>query len=170
MVILETLRADYAVNRRLLDRITVTAFRINQAAHRGRLTKVKRVFAKALDTVWMQGIVGADMPGRVQCGPGLRLPHGGRGIALDPRAVIGSNVALFPNVGIGRGGRERLVPVIKDDAVIYRGATLAGPITVWEGGKVGANSFVMNDVPAGITVYGVPAVPAGEVWESKASS
>jgi serine O-acetyltransferase len=155
---LETLRADYAVNRRLIDKITVTVFRINQAAYRGRARRAKRLVAKAIDVAWMQFVVGADMPGAVQCGPGLRLPHGGRGVALDPRAVIGSNVALFPMSGVGRGGRDRLVPVLKDGATLYRGALAAGPITIGENASVGANSVALTDVPAGTTVIGVPAV------------
>ncbi|WP_262103486.1 hypothetical protein [Arthrobacter sp. Marseille-P9274] len=152
------LQSDFKVNGRLLDRITVTVFRINQAAQRGKLRKVKRVLAKALDAAWMQGIVGADMPGRVKCGPGLRLPHGGRGIAIHPDVVIGSDVAIFPRVMLGRGGPKRSVPQIANGATIYTGAVVVGPVLVGEKARVGANSTVSRDVAPRSTVQGVPAM------------
>ena len=40
--------------------------------------------------------------------------------------------------------------------VIGAGAKVLGPITVSDGGRVGSNSVVTKDVPAGATVVGVP--------------
>lgn len=147
------LRADYAVNVRLLDRITVTVFRINQAAQRGKLTKVKRALAKALDIVWMQGVVGADMPGRVQCGPGLRLPHGGRGIALHPNVKIGSGVTLYHRATLGGFGNDKTnVPTVGDNVLFYVNSGAVGRVTVGDNVTVGAGTIISKDVPAGTTV------------------
>jgi serine O-acetyltransferase len=157
------LRADYRVNRRLIDRVSVTVFRINQAAYRGPWRIPKRIAAKILDVMWLQLVVGADLDGRATVGPGLRLPHGGRLVGLDPRVVIGSNVTLFPNSGAARGGPRRLVGIIGDDVTIGRNAMVVGPVTIGNGATVGANSTVLDDVPAGQTVMGAPARPIREV-------
>ncbi|MDF2991500.1 MAG: cysE [Microbacterium sp.] len=149
----------------MIDRITVTVFRLNQASHRGRFRLPKRVVAKLFDTLWLQLVVGADLDGRAVVGPGLRLPHGGRLVAIDPRAVIGANVSMFPNSAVGRGGRDRQVPVIGDDVILYRNATVAGPIRIGDRARVGANSLVIDDVPARTTVAGVPASAVQDAWK-----
>ena len=39
------------------------------------------------------------------------------------------------------------------------GAVIVGPIRLGDGCAVGANSVVLHDVPAGVTVAGAPARP-----------
>jgi serine acetyltransferase len=152
------IRADFIVNRRPLDRMTVTAFRLNQAARRGRLRTVKRIVAKVVDVVWMQGVVGADMPGEVVCGPGLRLPHGGRGIAVHPQAKLGSGVTLYQRVTVGGFGPDKTnVPTVGDNALFYVGSTAVGRITIGSNVTVGAGTVVTKDVPSNTTAVGAKA-------------
>lgn len=155
--LLSDLQADFKVNSRLLDRTTVTIFRINQAAHRGRFRLLKRVGAKVLDAIWMQGVVGAEMDGRAKVGPGLRIPHGGRMIGLDPRAVLGSNVTLMPNSGVARGGPSRGVPVVGNNVTIGRNAGAVGPVIIGDGATIAINSITYRSVAPGETVIGNPA-------------
>ncbi|KAD3515263.1 hypothetical protein GD627_13370 [Arthrobacter yangruifuii] len=158
MNLISTLRTDYAVNHRLLDRITVTVFRLSQASRRGKVQFPRRVAAKILDIVWMQGIVGSDLPGNVQCGPGLRLPHGGRGVIIHPNAVIGSGVTIYHRVTIGVSGNDVYnVPTLGDGTYVGCGATLIGRIKVGTGAKIGAGAVVVKDIHAGATVIGIPA-------------
>lgn len=160
--LLSDLNADFKVNSRLLDRITVTVFRVNQSAHRGRFRLIKRVGAKVLDAIWMQGVVGAEMDGRAKVGPGLRIPHGGRMIGLDPRAVIGSNVTLMPNSGVARGGPSRGVPVVGDNVTIGRNGGAVGPVFIGDGATIAINSITYRSVAPGDTVIGNPARPIRE--------
>lgn len=168
--LLADLCADFRVNRRLLDRITVTVFRINQAAHRGHLRLPKRIVAKFLDILWLQAIIGADLDGRAKVGPGLRIPHGGRQIAIDPRAIIGSNVTLMPNSGVGRGGPNRGVPTIGDNVTIGRNGGAIGPIFVGNGATIAINSVAFRSVLAGETVIGNPARPVRDVLRNGTST
>ena len=55
----------------------------------------------------------------------------------------------------GVGGKRH--PTICDDAIISLGAAILGPITIGEGARIGANSVVTKDVPAGATMVGIPA-------------
>lgn len=157
--LISDLRADYRVNPRILSRLTVTAFRLNQAAHRGRWQLAKRIGAKVVDVLWLQLVVGADMDGRATVGPGLRLPHGGRLVGIDPGVVIGSNVTLFPNSGAARGGPSRGVALIGNDVTIGRNGGVVGGVTVGDGATIAINSIAYSDVSPGATVIGNPALP-----------
>jgi serine O-acetyltransferase len=48
---------------------------------------------------------------------------------------------------------------VEDNVTIGSGAKLLGPITVGHGAKIGANSVVVEDVPARSTVVGNPGHP-----------
>jgi serine O-acetyltransferase len=47
--------------------------------------------------------------------------------------------------------------VLGDDVYLGAGAKVLGPITLGDGVLVGANAVVIEDVPSGCTVAGVPA-------------
>jgi len=82
------------------------------------------------------------------------IPHP-VGITIPNRAEIGDNVSIHQNVtlGIKDGGS----PTICDGADIYSGAVILGDVRVGEEAVVGANAVVLDDVPDGSTVAGVPA-------------
>ena len=52
-------------------------------------------------------------------------------------------------------------PILDDGVTVSAGARVLGPIVLGAGVTVGANAVVINDVPPGVTVVGVPARPVG---------
>ncbi|MCX8502192.1 MAG: serine O-acetyltransferase, partial [Alphaproteobacteria bacterium] len=48
-------------------------------------------------------------------------------------------------------------PTLGNGVIVGAGAQILGPITIGDGAKIGANSVVISDVPAGATVVGIPA-------------
>ena len=52
---------------------------------------------------------------------------------------------------------EKRHPTIGNDVVIGSGAQIIGPIKVGNGSRIAANAVVVNDVPEGATMIGVPA-------------
>lgn len=149
------LRADFAANRRRIDRLSVLAFRLNQAATSRLLLKP---VAKLLNLLWLEIIVGAELPGEVRCGPGLRVPHAARGVILHPNVTLGSGVTLYHRVTVGVSGGDRTnVPSIGDGVYLGTGATLFGRLHVGDGARIGAGAVVTKDVPPGATAVGVPA-------------
>jgi serine O-acetyltransferase len=48
--------------------------------------------------------------------------------------------------------------VIGNDVVIGCGARVLGPVRIGDGAFIGANAVVLDDVPAGATATGIPAV------------
>lgn len=100
-----------------------------------------------------------------EIGRRLVIDHG-TGTVIGETAVIGDDVTLYQGVTLGgispsvdshaQVGRKRH-PTVRDGAIIGSGAAVLGPIIVGAGARVGANSVVTRDVPAGATVVGVPA-------------
>jgi len=82
----------------------------------------------------------------------------GAGVVIGETAEIGDDVTLYHGVTLGgtswRKGKRH--PTLEDGVVVGGGAKILGPITVKEQAKVGANSVVIEDVPAGRTVVGIP--------------
>jgi serine O-acetyltransferase len=50
-----------------------------------------------------------------------------------------------------------MFPTIDDGAVLGAGCRVLGPIRVGANARVGAGAVVLEDVPSGATVVGVPA-------------
>src|SRR6476620_3719194 len=83
---------------------------------------------------------------------------------IGETAQIGDDVTIYQNVTLGGtnpstgiGGKRH--PTLEDGVVIGSGAQVLGPITIGEGGRVGANAVVTKDVLPRTTVVGIPARP-----------
>jgi serine O-acetyltransferase len=89
-------------------------------------------------------------------GEGLYIAHTG-GVIISQQAVIGKNCDISHRVTIGTSamGREGS-PVLGDNIYVGTGATLVGRIKIGSGAKIAANTLVIDDVPEGATVMGVP--------------
>lgn len=89
-------------------------------------------------------------------GEGLYIGHVG-GVIISQHAVIGKNCDIAHRVTIGTSamGREG-APVLGDNVYIGTGATLVGKIRIGSGAKIAANTLVIDDVPEGATMMGVP--------------
>jgi serine O-acetyltransferase len=87
--------------------------------------------------------------------PGVYIVHGS--VVLDGLVEIGAGVVISPFVTIGLRAGDVTGPTVERYAKIGTGAKLIGPVRVGEGATIGANAVVVEDVPAGATVVGVPA-------------
>jgi len=93
---------------------------------------------------------------KARFGPGFVLIHP-IGVVINSSVRGGSNVWLESGVVIGDNrGRS---PVLGDDVFVGSGAKVIGGLTVGNRAQVGANAVVTRDVPADVTVVGIPARP-----------
>ena len=89
------------------------------------------------------------------------------GVTIENEVFIGHGVMftndLYPRATTADGSLQdesdwEVIPtLVKKGASIGSGAVILCGITVGEGAIVGAGAVVTSDVPAGSTVYGVPA-------------
>jgi len=82
----------------------------------------------------------------------------GAGVVIGETAEIGNDVTLYHGVTLGgtswQAGKRH--PTLEDGVLVGCGAKILGPITVGKGARVGANSVVIEPVPQGMTVIGIP--------------
>jgi serine O-acetyltransferase len=98
-----------------------------------------------------------DIHPDARIGRRLFIDHG-CGVVIGETAEIGDDVTLYHGVTLGgvswNPGKRH--PTLEDGVVIGAGAKILGPITVGHNARVGANSVVIQDVPAQMTVVGIP--------------
>ncbi|WP_043647214.1 serine O-acetyltransferase [Caenispirillum salinarum] len=81
------------------------------------------------------------------------------GVVIGETAEVGDDVTLYQGVTLGgtslhKGKRH---PTLGDGVIVGSGAQILGPHTVGEGARIGANAVVLDEVPPGVTVVGIPA-------------
>jgi serine O-acetyltransferase len=82
----------------------------------------------------------------------------GAGVVIGATASIGNDVTLYHGVTLGgtswHPGKRH--PTLGDHVVVGAGAKILGPITVGHHARIAANSVVIDPVPEGATVVGIP--------------
>lgn len=99
----------------------------------------------------------------------LFIDHGA-GIVIGETAIIGNEVTIYHGVTLGGTGKDKgkRHPTVGNKVVIGAGAKVLGPINIGDNSKVGSNSVVLKDVPAGATAVGIPARNIVKASESHA--
>ena len=108
---------------------------------------------------------GIEIHPGAKIGKNLFIDHG-MGVVIGETSEIGNNVTIYHAVTLGgispsidseRQRHEKRHPTIGNDVVIGSGAQIIGPIKIGNGSRIAANAVVVNDVPEGATMVGVPA-------------
>jgi serine O-acetyltransferase len=104
-----------------------------------------------------RAVTGVEIHPAARIGDDFFIDHGS-GVVIGETAEIGDRVTLYQGVTLGGTGfqRGKRHPTLGDNVTVGSGAKLLGPIEVGHGAKVGANTVVVEDVPANATVVGNP--------------
>lgn len=97
-----------------------------------------------------------EIPRQVVIGKRLTLGHGGHGTVMNSSSVLGDDVTVLHLVTLA-GSHDARAPRLGNRVYVGCGAVLVGGVVVGDDAVVGANSVVVEDVPAGCTVVGAPA-------------
>ncbi|MFZ1397681.1 MAG: hypothetical protein WAS33_12315 [Candidatus Promineifilaceae bacterium] len=126
-------------------------FRLAQWCHRHRVPFLPGSIQRRLLLRY-----GLEMAPGDEIGGGLYIAHP-VGCVIRPRQM-GENCSIIAAVTIGMRNEWKF-PTFGDRVFIGAGARVLGDITLGDDSAVGANAVVVKDVPAGITVVGIPARP-----------
>jgi serine O-acetyltransferase len=129
----------------------------HEACERGGVAGALERKAAVLRHRFWTSVSGAEIPLNASgIGGGLLLPHP-NGVVIHPEVRMGPNCLVFQQVTIGSGPIPG-VPVLGGCVDVGPGARILGGVTIGDGAVIGANSVVIQDVPAGAVAVGVPAV------------
>ncbi len=99
----------------------------------------------------------------VEIHPGARIGRRfvidhGMGVVVGETSEVGDDCTLYHGVTLGGTTWQKVKrhPTLGDNVVVGAGAKILGPIFVGDNARIGSNSVVVKDVPAGATVVGIP--------------
>ena len=106
--------------------------------------------------------LGVDIHPAAQVGRGILIDHA-TGIVIGETAVVEDDVSILHSVTLGGSGKETgdRHPKVRHGVLLGAGCSVIGNIEIGAEAKVGAGSVVLEDVPAHVTVAGVPAKVVG---------
>src|SRR5438067_10062348 len=111
---------------------------------------------------WLTGI---EIHPGAKIGSCVFIDHG-MGVVIGETAEVGDGCTIYQGVTLGGTslypGAKRH-PTLGAGVIVGAGAKILGGFTVGNAARVGANSVVVKEVPAGATVVGIP----GRIVEGK---
>jgi serine O-acetyltransferase len=139
----------------------VQALCLYRAAHGLRRRRVPCL--PGLLTRWSQVLYGIDIDPAAEIGPGAVIYHG-VGLVIGKAARVGPGAVFYQGVTLGNRASGRVqssvvdgMPVLGKDVVLGAGAKVLGPIEIGDRVVIGANSVVIQSIPADHLAVGVPA-------------
>ena len=90
---------------------------------------------------------------------------------IGETAVIGNDTRIYQGVTLGALSPLKSManpelkrhPTIKENVIIYSGATILGNVSIGAGSIIGGNVWLVQDVPPGSRVYLVDAPEKQEI-------
>lgn len=107
-------------------------------------------------------IFAVDIHPAARIGRGIMFDHG-TAIVIGETATVGDNCSLLHGVTLGGTGKESgdRHPKIGANVLIGAGAKVLGNIQIGNCSRIASGSVVLSEVPANVTVAGVPAKVVG---------
>ncbi len=133
----------------------VVVFRLSHWCYQHGLSPLAKLFS-----LFNFVFFGLEIAVRCDIGPGLYFPHT-QGTVIGAH-TIGANATIYHNVTFGAREIDLVFtdasrPVVGSNVIVGAGAKVLGGVMLGDGARVGANAVVLQDVPAGATVVGIPA-------------
>lgn len=133
----------------------VHAVLMYRVAH--RLWRRNLRFPARMLSWWARVATNVDIHPGAKIGQRLFIDHGA-GVVIGETAETGDDVTLYHGVTLGgtswSPGKRH--PTLCSGVLVGAGAKILGPIKVGANARIGANSVVIDDVPPGMTVVGIP--------------
>jgi serine O-acetyltransferase len=120
-------------------------------------TRERRTLAQLFQNQ-ISASLGVDIHPAARIGSGILMDHA-TAVVIGETTVVEDDVSILHSVTLGGTGKDSgdRHPKIRRGVLLAAGCKVIGNIEVGAGAKVGAGSVVLEAVPAGATVAGVPA-------------
>ena len=107
---------------------------------------------------WSRFWTGIEIHPGATIGRRFVIDHG-MGIVIGETAEIGDDCLIYHGVTLGGTGKDqgKRHPTIGNNVLIGCGAKILGPFKVGDNARIASGAVVLEEVPAGATVVGVPA-------------
>jgi serine O-acetyltransferase len=136
----------------------ITAIATYRMAHELYLKQVPLI--PRIMTECAHAKTGIDIHPGAKIGKNFFIDHG-TGVVVGETAVIGNNVRFYQGVSLIamripkkaqsiKGAKRH--PTVEDNVTIYAEATILGDIVIGKGAVVGANAWIRESVPPGVTI------------------
>jgi serine O-acetyltransferase len=130
------------------------------------------LFHRAAHALWGRGLTtlarfvahlsrmltGIEIHPAARIGRRVFIDHG-MGVVIGETSEVGDNCTIYQGVTLGgtslHPGKRH--PTLEPGVVVGAGAKVLGGFTVGAGARIGSNSVVVREVPAGATAVGIPA-------------
>ena len=101
---------------------------------------------------------GIEIHPAAKIGRRLVIDHG-TGVVIGETTEIGNDVLIYQGVTLGGTGKDvgKRHPTIGNNVMISSGAKVLGPFKVGDNARIASGAVVLEEVPEGATVVGVPA-------------
>lgn len=156
-------RTRFEVIRAYPGFYALSFYRISHILHLLQIPLIPRIL-----TEYAHSKTGIDIHPAAEIGEYFMMDHG-TGIVIGETSVIGRDVKMYQGVTLGAlsvtksMAQQKRHPTIKDNVVIYSGATILGGETViGEGSVIGGNVWLTQSVPPGSLVYHNPEITVVE--------
>lgn len=176
----ELIWSDYVVNYRYKGEsararaiLCLPRMLTNSSMHANVLVRLLQGTPLWMTWFWRRLLItlhSCDFQPHCRIGPGLRMPHP-FGIVVA-HAVLGRNVVLQHHITVSpvrtnwRSGKWPGYVQVGDGVTVFTGAVIAGRLAIGDDSVVGANSLVVDDLPAGHIVTRGRVRPASEAERS----
>jgi len=130
----------------------IWAYRFTSRLWRWRLFLLARIISQ-----FARFLTGIEIHPGAQIGHRLFIDHG-MGVVIGETSIVGDDVTLYQGVTLGGTGKEKgkRHPTLYNNVVVGARATILGNIVIGENCRIGAGSVVLQDVPHGSTIVGIP--------------
>lgn len=142
-----------------VHRFGVARMTVEPKLLRAPLSVAYRVLFRAV-----RNLYGIELPHTARVGRRVVFEHQ-HGIVVHGSAIIGDDCILRQGVTLGLRSMDRRdeAPVLGRRVNVGAGAKILGRVVIGDGAAIGANAVVLEDVPSGAVVVGVPATVAGKL-------
>ena len=103
-------------------------------------------------------ITGIEIHPGATIGRRFFIDHG-MGVVVGETSEVGDDVTLYQGVTLGGTSLEKgkRHPTLGNGVIVGSGAQVLGPLNIGGAARIGANAVVLQDVPQGATMVGIPA-------------